>query len=634
VSFLPTSNLLLFVTNYCEFYGMPTDSAKKMPNKSKQLAKKLPELIQLNKIIEDYRDEIDVKTIAEVAHKDHVLPVYQVSLGATSAKAPGIAFIGGVHGVERIGTQIILAFMRTILERRRWETDFRTLLNNIHLTFIPIVNPGGMWDNTRSNPNGVDLMRNSPVESEEWTTPLVRGHRFSRFLPWYRGRVSGVFEKESKALVEAVQESLLQRPFSMTLDCHSGYGQIDRVWFLHANTKKPYSYLPEVFAMKTLFERTYPFHRYYRIEPQAQNYTTRGDLWDYMFQQSLSRPRGMFIPLTLELGSLFWVKKNPRQIFSFHGFFNPEKPARRLKAMRRHQILLDFLLRATRNYGQWLTAYSASGDIREKAMEHWYARMDDVTDEAHPHWVFIRGLVRESRHWGSFPEQFQARFPDDDIHLIDFPGTGALHKEKSPLSIEGMLTAIRKSLKEKNIKPPYRIVSLSMGAMMVMEWATRYPDEVTFGVLINSSVGNLSPFYERLLPHNYLTILRRFILQRSLRQREAAIYDMTVNFPEDRDYVIDQWVQIARERPVSLSNAVNQILAASRYRLSDHLPALPILVLNGAKDRLVHPNCSVAIAKKWQAPLIIHPEAGHDLPLDDPQWVIDNIQKWVDEIGA
>jgi hypothetical protein len=37
--------------------------------------------------------------------------------------------------------------------------------------------------------------------------------------------------------------------------------------------------------------------------------------------------------------------------------------------MRRHQILLDFLLRATRNYGQWLTAYSASGDIREKAME-------------------------------------------------------------------------------------------------------------------------------------------------------------------------------------------------------------------------------------------------------------------------
>jgi hypothetical protein len=152
VSFLPTSNLLLFVTNYCEFYGMPTDSAKKMPKKSKQLAKKLPELIQLNKIIEDYRDEIDVKIIAEVAHKDHVLPVYQVSLGATSAKAPGIAFIGGVHGVERIGTQIILAFMRTILERQRWETDFRNLLNNIHLTFIPIVNPGGMWDNTRSNP--------------------------------------------------------------------------------------------------------------------------------------------------------------------------------------------------------------------------------------------------------------------------------------------------------------------------------------------------------------------------------------------------------------------------------------------------------------------------------------------------
>ena len=40
-------------------------------------------------------------------------------------------------------------------------------------------------------------------------------------------------------------------------------------------------------------------------------------------------------------------------------------------------------------------------------------------------WVFLRGLVRERRHWGKFPADFQRECPDADIVTLDLPGNGA-----------------------------------------------------------------------------------------------------------------------------------------------------------------------------------------------------------------
>ena len=56
----------------------------------------------------------------------------------------------------------------------------------------------------------------------------------------------------------------------------------------------------------------------------------------------LSRRRtAFFLPLTLEMGSWLWVKKNPRQLFSRHGIFNPLIEHRQQRVLRRHLALLD-----------------------------------------------------------------------------------------------------------------------------------------------------------------------------------------------------------------------------------------------------------------------------------------------------
>jgi pimeloyl-ACP methyl ester carboxylesterase len=54
-----------------------------------------------------------------------------------------------------------------------------------------------------------------------------------------------------------------------------------------------------------------------------------------------------------------------------------------------------------------------------------------------------------------------------------------------------------------------------------------------------------------------------------------------------------------------------------------------VLILSSRQDGLVHVNCSLAIASRWKCPLQLHPTAGHDLVLDDPDWVIKEVQRWL-----
>ena len=80
-----------------------------------------------------------------------------------------------------------------------------------------------------------------------------------------------------------------------------------------------------------LVKQAHAHHRYV-FEPQSLQYLAHGDLWDHLYLQALQRPPiapgpagslPVFLPLTLEMGSWLWVRKNPRQMFSRRGIFNP-----------------------------------------------------------------------------------------------------------------------------------------------------------------------------------------------------------------------------------------------------------------------------------------------------------------------
>jgi hypothetical protein len=178
-------------------------------------------------------------------------------------------------------------------------------------------------------------------------------------------------EVESAALCRLVEEELLLREFSMVVDCHSGFGARDRVWFPYAHTARPVRHLPEFFALREILDSSQPHHRYV-VEPQSAQYLAHGDLWDHLHLRSLLEPSKTFLPLTLEMGSWLWVKKNPRQLFSRHGIFNPLIEHRRQRVLRSHVGLLDFIMRAALSHARWRPSAADREATNERALAHWY----------------------------------------------------------------------------------------------------------------------------------------------------------------------------------------------------------------------------------------------------------------------
>jgi hypothetical protein len=335
------------------------------------LSRSIPELADLDRLARALGDVASIETLCDVRSGDTTLPLRVLSLGTRRPDAPALLCVGGVHGLERIGSQVVLGFIETLVAAVRWDSSVSNMLDHVRLSFLPVLNPVGVMMRRRGNGRGVDLMRNAPVDADRWELPfkLYRGQRLSSRLPWYRGS-EGVLEPEASALCEWVARETRHSPFVITLDVHSGFFGADRIWFPYARTRTLFPHIAEVLALKTLLDETYTRHRYV-VEPQAAQYTTHGDLWDYIYDSHREvHPEGVFLPLTLELGASAWLRKNLR-FLDKSAFFHPLTPGRTKRVLRRHIPLFEFLLRAVYSWQRWakLTAVArATETLRANAL--------------------------------------------------------------------------------------------------------------------------------------------------------------------------------------------------------------------------------------------------------------------------
>ncbi|NMG44432.1 alpha/beta fold hydrolase [Aromatoleum toluvorans] len=244
-------------------------------------------------------------------------------------------------------------------------------------------------------------------------------------------------------------------------------------------------------------------------------------------------------------------------------------------------------------------------------------------------WIFLRGLTRESRHWGDFVDVFERSVPGARVVTLDLPGNGPLHHLTSPADVRAMAEFCRQAAAGEGIAPPHNLLAMSLGAMVAVAWAQAHPDEVARCVLINTSVGRFSPFYRRLRPRNYLPLLKLALCDGSGRAWEERILAMTSRLRAGSPEVLDAWVAIRERCPVTRRNALRQLCAAARYRPPAEGPDAEMLILASRNDGLVHVDCSRALAQRWDCELRIHPRAGHDIPLDDGAWVAAQVRDWI-----
>lgn len=242
-------------------------------------------------------------------------------------------------------------------------------------------------------------------------------------------------------------------------------------------------------------------------------------------------------------------------------------------------------------------------------------------------WILLRGLTRESRHWGRFPTLLRDATGAAQVVALDLPGNGRLCGQTSPIRVETMADECRTQLRRSDVQPPFFLLAMSLGAMVATSWAMRFTPEIRGCVLINTSMRPFCPFYRRLRPANYPSILRLLML-RGARASESLILHMTSRLRTGSESVLDEWSALRRECPVTRGNALRQLFAAARFRAPPGKPETRMLVLGSANDALVDVRCSRKLAEVWQCDYAEHPQAGHDLPLDDPEWVAGHVRAW------
>ena len=316
-----------------------------------QIVEEIDKLTQLDNSLKNL---IHTQVLTTIHHHDKSYPIHALVIGSCDKSTPTLGLFGGVHGLERVGTQVVIGFIKTLIAQLQWDHALRESLSKYRIVSIPLINPVGMTHLSRSNGNGVDLMRNAPIDGvSESKYRLYRGHRISPKLPWYRGALGAPMEIEAQALIDFVEREMFTAQYSMSIDFHSGFGLRDRLWYPYGTSYENFLHRPLVDRIAKLFRKTHP-HHVYKIEQQSDSYTIHGDLWDYLFQkqQNLNNDK-IFIPWTLEMGSWIWLKKNPLQLFSRDGLFNPVIEHRYNRTMRRHYTLIDFFSRLIQNPNAW-----------------------------------------------------------------------------------------------------------------------------------------------------------------------------------------------------------------------------------------------------------------------------------------
>ncbi|TGM34823.1 M14 family zinc carboxypeptidase [Leptospira biflexa] len=275
-------------------------------------------------------------------------PIYVLEIGKPKAIKKNVSgLIAGVHGLETIGIRVLLDFLDDLFARKTSVLYQEIKNGELGIVCIPILNPGGVALKRRSNPKGVDLMRNSGVEAVK-APFFFGGHKYSNFFPYYRGKV---LQTESRVLDRYFHEYFLNAENQMipVVDIHSGFGTVDHVWWPYASTHDPCA--DELLFQKIGHHFTNSLNHFlYRFGPQSESYTTHGDLWDRLYDkfQSISKASQIpktsrFLPLTLEIGTWSDISLDPWKIFRKRGIFNPARESKQKSIISHRRFLSDVI---------------------------------------------------------------------------------------------------------------------------------------------------------------------------------------------------------------------------------------------------------------------------------------------------
>lgn len=242
--------------------------------------------------------------------------------------------------------------------------------------------------------------------------------------------------------------------------------------------------------------------------------------------------------------------------------------------------------------------------------------------------ILLRGLLREKRHWGDFPDILQSNLGSEfSVEALDLPGIGTQRGTLFSLDIDEVVHDLRTRSEVIMKKDKILLVSNSLGSMIAMKWAELFPEDLSGVVLMNTSASNISDLKERISKYA-LKVFAQVIAEEDPAKREAKVLSLVSSKYINDSSKAEEWGSYAMGKKETLELGLRQLWVASKFHSRGVLD-VPSLVLCSLQDRLLDPMATMKVARAIGAEQRINHVAGHDLPLDDPEWVSLEIKNWI-----
>jgi pimeloyl-ACP methyl ester carboxylesterase len=253
-------------------------------------------------------------------------------------------------------------------------------------------------------------------------------------------------------------------------------------------------------------------------------------------------------------------------------------------------------------------------------------------------WLLLGPLARECAFWDGASQQLvehlQVVQPQARLFELDLPGTGNQWREPSASHVGLLLQQLRERVQQAGLAGPFGLIASSWAGCLATEWARQHPAEVGALVLISPAMRPFTHVLRSVRPGLWSTALALLLGRRSPLDRDRRLWRSHTRLRTPSAALLQQWRDLRRAHPTRARTGIAQVLAVWRYESSRRRPHTRVLLLAGKGDEWMDWRVSAAISRAWGAALRLHPEAGHDLLLDDPQWVARSLAEWLLPVGS
>ena len=231
-------------------------------------------------------------------------------------------------------------------------------------------------------------------------------------------------------------------------------------------------------------------------------------------------------------------------------------------------------------------------------------------------YLLLRGLARNSKHWHGLDKGLSG-----EVILLDTIGNGTKSDLSSPLQISSHTEILRDEFyKLRKHQEDWTIVGLSLGGMIALDWVSRFPNDFKKSFIINSSTNDVLYPWQRFDLFTFLKL--PFLIFSNRANQEKTILSLTLNLKNVNSDLIDS--NLAIGEVTTRLNLIKQLISAAFFHSPEKID-IPLYFICSERDRLVNYKASLNLAKKYNSKVFIHPTAGHDIPLDDPNWLLKTI---------